>query len=376
MIIPSKDEKLELDVDRAAPTEGRLGSTLDLGSNDRAGVTRMSTEIIALRDVHKSFAGVHALRGVSLTLQEGEVHSLVGENGSGKSTLIKMIAGVHAPDRGQLLVHGREYPKYSPIQAIRDGIHVIYQDFSLFPNLSVAENIVLTRSIATGARLVNWRQVSQLARRVVEKVGIDIDLMAPVEELPVAQKQLIAICRAVVDDAKLIIMDEPTTALTEREIRSLFAVVDGLKAKGISMLFVSHKLNEVLEIADNVTIIRNGEIVAAGPVSEFDRESLVRHMTGRTVDETTYQGPKAVTGEPALKVAGLSRRGKFEDVSFELRGGEVVGLAGVLGSGRTDLALALFGLRPADEGQIEIDGRARPHLERAGGDRQPHRVRT
>lgn len=321
------------------------------------GGTGMSAEIISLRDVHKSFAGVYALRGVTLSLREGEVHSLVGENGSGKSTLIKMIAGVHAPDRGQLLIRGREYPRYSPIHAIREGIHVIYQDFSLFPNLSVAENIVLTRSLATGARMVNWKQVKRLARQVVEKVGIDIDLDTPVEELPVAQKQLIAICRAVVDDARLIIMDEPTTALTEREIRRLFAVVDGLKAKGISMLFVSHKLNEVLEIADNVTIIRNGQVVAAGAVTEFDRESLVQHMTGRSVDETTYQGPESVSGQPVLKVDGLGRRGKFEDVSFELRPGEVVGLAGVLGSGRGDLALALFGLRPADKGHIEVDGR-------------------
>ena len=258
----------------------------------------MKSDIISLHDVHKSFAGVYALRGVSLALRRGEIHSLVGENGSGKSTLIKVIAGVHTPDRGRVVINGQERVRLSPIDAIREGIHVIYQDFSLFPNLTVAENMVLTRSLAAGERFVNWREMRRIAGEVLARAEVELDLDAFVEDLPVAQKQLVAICRALVDDAKLIIMDEPTTALTEREIRALFRVVNGLREKGISSLFVSHKLNEVLEIADNVTIIRNGTKVAGGPVTMFSREALVQHMTGREVDETTYQGPPPPTKPP------------------------------------------------------------------------------
>lgn len=317
----------------------------------------MDQTIISLREVHKWFAGVHALRGVSLTLRRGEVHSLVGENGSGKSTLIKIIAGVHSPDQGEVYINGQQYLRLTPLDAIREGVQVIYQDFSLFPNLSIAENIVLTRSLAAGERLVNRRRLRETARQVMARIGIDLDLDAPVEELPVAQKQLVAICRALVDNAKLIIMDEATTALTEREIRSLFEVVKTLKEQGIATLFVSHKLNEVLEIADNVTIIRNGAMVAGGPVAEYSRQALIRHMTGRDVDETTYQGPGKPSGDPILEVERLTKAGKFVDVSFKLYPGEVVGLTGVLGAGRTDLALALFGMRPADTGQIRIHGK-------------------
>lgn len=314
-------------------------------------------DIISLADVHKSFAGVVALRGVSLTIRRGEVHSLVGENGSGKSTLIKIIAGVHSPDRGQVFLNGKRHERLNPLLAIKEGVQVIYQDFSLFPNLTVAENIVLPRALASGRRFVRWKETYAVARQVVDSIGVELDLGAPVEQLPVAHKQLVAICRSLVDNARLIIMDEPTTALTEREIRSLFQVTAKLKARGIATLFVSHKLDEVLEIADNVTIIRNGAKVAGGPVAEFRREDLVRHMTGRDIDETTYHGPSPAIRPPVLEVERLSKSGKYSGVSMQLAPGEVVGLAGVLGAGRTDLALALFGLQPADEGTIRIDGK-------------------
>lgn len=338
----------------------------------RLGGVGMPETIIALKEVHKWFAGVHALRGVSLRLERGEVHSLVGENGSGKSTLIKIIAGVHAPDRGEVLINGKVYPRLTPLDAIREGVQVIYQDFSLFPNLSVAENIVLTRALAAGQRWIDRRQMREQARAAMARIGVELDLEAPVEELPVAQKQLVAICRALVDNARLIIMDEATTALTEREIRALFEVVKALKAQGIATLFVSHKLNEVLEIADNVTIVRNGTVVAAGPVAQYSRSALIRHMTGRDVDEMTYQGPQKPSGDPVLEVRGLGKAGRFFDVSFRLHAGEVLGLAGVLGAGRTDLALALFGLRPADEGEIRIDGR--PVKIRSVRDAIAHRI--
>ncbi len=281
----------------------------------RLGGVGMPETIIALKEVHKWFAGVHALRGVSLRLERGEVHSLVGENGSGKSTLIKIIAGVHAPDRGEVLINGKVYPRLTPLDAIREGVQVIYQDFSLFPNLSVAENIVLTRALAAGQRWIDRRQMREQARAAMARIGVELDLEAPVEELPVAQKQLVAICRALVDNARLIIMDEATTALTEREIRALFEVVKALKAQGIATLFVSHKLNEVLEIADNVTIVRNGTVVAAGPVAQYSRSALIRHMTGRDVDEMTYQGPQKPSGDPVLEVRGLGKAGRFFDVS-------------------------------------------------------------
>ncbi|HHW13501.1 MAG TPA: sugar ABC transporter ATP-binding protein [Firmicutes bacterium] len=318
----------------------------------------MSGEFLAVKDIRKSFAGVQALRGVSLAIDRGEIRCLVGENGCGKSTLIKVMAGVYVPDEGEIAINGKAHKRLTPMGAIREGIQVIYQDFSLFPNLTAAENIALNYQLSQGRRWVSWREIRRIAEEALAQIDVRIDLSANVEDLSVADKQLIAIARALLQNARLIIMDEPTTALTQREVRSLFRVVKNLQQKGISILFVSHKLNEVLEIADKVTVMRNGKVVADGDASEFDWAKLVYFMTGREIKESPYTPPpRAEKTQSLLRVEGLGQKGSFADISFELYPGEILGITGLLGSGRTELAMALFGLRPADRGQVYIDGK-------------------
>lgn len=312
--------------------------------------------LLEVKGVSKAFAGVQALDDVDLTIYPGEIHCLAGENGSGKSTLIKVVAGVLAPDQGEVVVNGKAYQRLQPIDAIREGIQIIYQDFSLFPNLTVAENLALNQLLAEGRRLVNWGEVDRIAQQALGRIGVDIPLRAPVETLPVADKQLIAISRALLQQAKLIIMDEPTTALTDREVRSLLAIIKRLQASGISVLFVSHKLNEVLEVSEQFTVLRNGRGVANGPAEEFDLDSLTFHMTGRKLPTERASGRADRGGRSLLRVEKLYKGGHFQDVSLEVMEGEILGVAGLLGSGRTALAMALFGLTPVDGGSIYLGG--------------------
>lgn len=316
----------------------------------------MADAIVRLSGIYKSFAGVKALQNVSLTIEQGQIHCLVGENGCGKSTLIKIIAGVYPRDHGSVVINGREYEHLHPIDSIREGIQVIYQDFSLFPNLTVAENIALNEQLAAGRRFVNWRHVRQVAEEAIAQLAVHLPLNARVEDMSVANKQLIAIAKALRQNARLIIMDEPTSALTEREIRTLFSVIRRLRERsGIAFLFVSHKLNEVLEISETITVMRNGQVVSSGPAGTYDTARLVFEMTGQRIAEKAYEYTPD-PGTPALlRVEHLSVPGILHDVSFELRAKEIVGVTGLLGSGRTELALALFGLLPIASGQIYID---------------------
>lgn len=314
-----------------------------------------SAPIVSLRSISKSFDGVQALDDVSLEIWPGEVVCLAGENGSGKSTLIKSLSGAQSIDAGTIEFHGEAVSHQSPITAVRAGIQVIYQDFSLFPNLSVAENIAFNDRLARGARWMNWRDVRETARRALGNIGVDIPLDAVCEDLPVASKQLVAIARALVNDARLIVMDEPTTALTEREVKRLLTIIARLKTDGIAVLFVSHKLAEVFSVCERVVVLRNGRTVTEGPVEQFDPASLTLHMTGRAIDSAPVVDLGAEPGEILLSVDKLSRPGAFYDVSFSLRAGEVLGIVGLLGSGRSELAKAIFGLAPAKSGAIEID---------------------
>jgi simple sugar transport system ATP-binding protein len=316
----------------------------------------MTNTLIQLSGISKSFAGVQALKNVNLSVNYSEIHCLAGENGCGKSTLIKAMSGVHAPDHGDIFIHGKHYSHLSPIDAISEGIQVIYQDFSIFPNLTVAENIALNHELALGKKFVNWKKMRQIAKKALEQVNVDLDLHDKVENLSVADKQLIAISRALVHKAKLIIMDEPTTALTQREVKTLFRVISGLKDEGISILFVSHKLEEVFEISERITILRNGQNVVSEDVHKLDRDKLVFYMTGRKIEGSYYEAEIKTGAKPLLKIEDLSLKGFFKNVSLEVYPGEIIGLTGLLGSGRTELAESIFGLRPATSGKIFIDG--------------------
>jgi simple sugar transport system ATP-binding protein len=320
--------------------------------------TMTGTTLLAVRNISKHFGGVQALNDVTLEVRAGDVHCLAGENGCGKSTLIKIISGAESPDTGEIEIEGEIHPRMTPVQALRAGVQVIYQDFSLFPNLTVAENIALAPLIAHGRKLVNHAGLRRRAAEVVAQLGVELDLDAHVEDLTVADRQLTAICRALAEQARVIFMDEPTTALTQREVHALFRVVNTLRQRGVAMVFVSHKLDEVLEISQHVTVMRNGRVVASGPVQDFDRTSLGRAMTGRDVRDIRDVADFDQSARPVLRVEGLGLDGAFEDVTFDLRPGEILGITGLLGSGRGEIAQALFGIAPAQRGRVEVDGAA------------------
>lgn len=313
--------------------------------------------VLEVRNIVKTFGGVAALSDVSLDVLPGEVLCLAGENGCGKSTLIKIISGAEKPDSGEILVDGVAYSAMDPAIAIKSGIQVIYQDFSLFPNLTVAENIVLTAAVASRRRLHSARRARPAAQAIVDDLGLNLDLDADVERLSVADKQLTAICRALVSDARVLIMDEPTTALTHTEVDRLFVIVERLRAKGVGLIFVSHKLDEVLEISQRVAILRSGRNVATSPASALDSKAIALHMTGRELDETRHVSQLDEHSDVVLEIEGLGLRGAYADVSFSLRRGEILGVTGLLGSGRTEIAESLFGAAPHDSGVVKINGK-------------------
>jgi len=310
-------------------------------------------------DVHaicKRFGGVVALRDVDLSLRAGEVHCLVGENGSGKSTLIKIIAGVLRPEPGgRIVIEGREYPHLNPVQSTACGIQVIYQDLSLFPNLTVAENIAVASHLGA-PRLVNWHSLRRTAEAAMARIGASLDPDARVEDVSIANRQLVAICRAMAADAKLVIMDEPTASLTRHEVDALVRLVADLKRAGICIIFVSHRLDEVMEIAERVTVLRDGAKVGEFPAREMDDKKLATLMTGKAFAYRTSATDFAES-ETVLAVSHLGRVGQYEDISLDVRAGEIVGLTGLLGSGRTELALSLFGMNRPTAGEIRLDGK-------------------
>lgn len=313
--------------------------------------------VLAVRNIIKTYGGVTALAGVSLELAPGEVHCLAGENGCGKSTLIKIISGAVRPDSGEIVIDGVAHTSMDPAGAIRSGIQVIYQDFSLFPNLTVGENITLTSAVADGRRLYSAKALRPGAEEIVKELGLDLDLDADVGQLTVADRQLTAICRALVHEARVIIMDEPTTALTHSEVARLFGLVTRLRDRGVALVFVSHKLDEVLVVSQRVTILRSGRHVVTAPAGELTLGTIAHHMTGRDVNEERFVSTLPMAPDVVLDVRGLGLEGAFDDVSFALRRGEILGVTGLLGSGRTEIAEALFGVSPADRGEVDVDGR-------------------
>ena len=310
----------------------------------------------------KRFGGVRALEAVSFSIKPGEVRCLAGENGSGKSTVIKILSGVHRADEGTVALNGAVRPALTPRSAIAAGVQVIYQDFSLFPNLTVAENLQAAQDVQARRWLALPRRAGRaLVAEASARLGAALDGDAEVGSLPVAGRQLVAIARALLADVRLMVMDEPTTALTHAEVRRLFHLVDGMKARGIAVLFVSHKMREMLDVADSLTVLRNGRVVAEGPMAGFDEGAITRAMTGHDPVASRVPPVSAASGTPPrLQVQGLTVPGEVADVSFAVMPGEIVGVAGLLGSGRTELALALFGMRPGYGGAVLLDGQPVP----------------
>jgi len=317
-----------------------------------------SEKFLEVKNISKSYVGVQALDKVNLSVNKGEISCLVGENGSGKSTLIKIIAGVVRPDEGEIIIGGKEYKHIHAIDAIREGIQVIYQDLSLFPNLSIAENISLNHMVERKRKAISWKEIRDIAEQEIFAINKELDLEEKVENISIANKQLVAICRALTQDAKLIIMDEPTTAIAQKEIDFLFSVISDLKKRGISTLFVSHKLSEVLKISEKVTILRDGKLVGVYNTKELDHDTLSFYMSGKKLSNSAFEFQEKEKGKkPLLEVKNLSKKGQFSNINLQIKSGEIVGITGIIGSGRTEFALSLFGLNKPDTGEIYIDGK-------------------
>ncbi|MFE7327455.1 sugar ABC transporter ATP-binding protein [Streptomyces sp. NPDC057565] len=315
-----------------------------------------ATPVLALEEVSKSFGAVRALRGVSLRLYAGEAHALAGENGAGKSTLIKALAGVHRPDTGTVLLDGSPVEFHGPADARDAGVAVIYQEPTLFPDLSVAENIFVGRQPTRSFGRVDHRAVKQAAADLFARLGVDLDPEQPARGLSIADQQLVEIAKALSFDARVLIMDEPTAALTGSEVSRLFGVVRTLREQGAAVLFISHRLEEIFELCQRVTTLRDGTWISSEPLAGLTEDDLVRRMVGRDLDEL-YPKQETETGEAALTVRRLTREGVFTDVSFEVRRGEIVGLAGLVGAGRSEVARAVFGVDRWDGGEVEVLGR-------------------
>ncbi|WP_405591504.1 sugar ABC transporter ATP-binding protein [Streptomyces sp. NBC_01190] len=314
------------------------------------------TPVLALEGVSKSFGAVRALRDVSLELYAGEAHALAGENGAGKSTLIKALAGVHRPDSGTVRLDGAPVVFHGPADARDAGVAVIYQEPALFPDLSVAENIFVGRQPRRSLGRVDHKAVRRATAGLFQRLGVDLDPDRPARGLSIADQQLVEIAKALSFDARVLIMDEPTAALTGNEVARLFGVVGALREGGAAVLFISHRLEEVFALCQRVTTLRDGTRIASEPVDGLTEDDLVRRMVGRDLDEL-YPKQDTRLGDVALSVRRLTREGVFTDISFEVRRGEIVGLAGLVGAGRSEVARAVFGVDRWDAGQVEVAGR-------------------
>jgi len=318
----------------------------------------MDTLFLSMRHINKWYTGVKALDDVEFSIREGEIHCLAGTNGSGKSTLIKIISGVEQPQEGaEIEIQGENMHQLNSMDSIRAGIEVIYQDLSLFPNLTVQENIAMSELVSSKTQLVSWRKARNIAKEAMAKIGVSIPLDQTVARLSMADRQLVAIMRALTRNVKLLIMDEPTTALTKKEVDALLSVVVDLKNKGIATLFISHKLNEVMQVAQRVTVLRDGLKIGCFDCSELDDKKIEYYMTGTTTVYTPFHTKPDTTKTPVLELSNFSKQANYRQIHMSVYPGEIVGITGLLGSGRTELALSIFGLNPPDEGTMYIDGK-------------------
>ena len=319
----------------------------------------MGQAILEMRGVSKFFPGIKALEGVDFSMREGEVHALIGENGAGKSTLVKVLTGVHRPSAGTIVFKGRELELRDPMDARAAGIAAIHQDASMFPDLSVAENVFSGHLSRGRAGLLDWRVMRDKTRELLQRVELDVSPDALVRELSVAERHLVGIARALSENASLVIMDEPTSALSLRETRDLFKIVRQLRDSGVAILFISHKFDELFEIADSYTVLRDGRYVGSGAMRDATIDSLVRLMAGREMGQLFPDRPvRAGADKPVvLSVEGFSRAGTFKDVSFDLREGEILGLFGLVGAGRSEVLRSMIGLERRDAGAVKVRGK-------------------
>lgn len=317
----------------------------------------MSLPVLELQKIEKVYPGVKPLDRVDFQVLPGEVHALLGENGAGKSTLTKVIGGSTRPNGGSITYLGETVTWRSPRQARDAGIHIIHQELALFPELTVAENILIDHQPRGTLGLISQRTRLRRAREVLDTLGVDIDPAARVDDLPLADQQMVEIAKALVGDLRLLILDEPTAVISGREVDLLFDRMRHLRAQGIGIVYISHRLEEIFEIADRVTVLKDGQVVGTRPVAELTRDQMISMMVGREI--AGIYPPKAAkppVGDPVLCIRGLSSGQRVRDVSIELRAGEIVGMAGMVGSGRTEVADAVFGVGPVDGGEILLDG--------------------
>lgn len=315
----------------------------------------MKDNFLCVKSISKTFPGVKALSDVSIEIKKGEIHALTGENGAGKSTLIKILTGVYQPDKGgEIYIFDKKIEFKNPIESQKNGIAVIYQDFSLFSNLTVAENISIGLEIQEKKKIYNWEKSYKRAEEVLKKIEIDIPLDALVGELSIAKQQMIAIARSLVYNANLIIMDEPTAALSKEETKILLELIKKLKKNGISVLFVSHKLDELFEVCDTFSVLRDGVFIGSYKKDEIDEQKLISYMVGRKIIYEKKE--RVVKGKELLKVENLSKKGNFKDISFSLKKGEILGITGIVGAGRTEVFEAIYGITKFDFGEIFLDG--------------------
>lgn len=310
---------------------------------------------IELKNIHKAFGSNEVLKGVNLTLKSGEVHALMGENGAGKSTLMNILTGIHKQDKGQIFVDGQEVSFKNPLEAEAHGIAFIHQELNIWPNLSILENLFMMHSITNGMGVLDFKAMRKLAEEKCREIEIELPLDMEAGECSVGQQQMTEIVRNLLVDAKVVIMDEPTAALTERETEKLFEVMRSLKKRGVAMVYISHRMEEVTANCDTITVMRDGVSVATKSVKEYGMEQIIRDMVGRSITEF-YPDRRNTPEEVILEVKGFNQPGVFRDVSFKLRKGEILGVAGLMGAGRTEIMRAIFGVDPHESGELVFKG--------------------
>lgn len=315
----------------------------------------MNEYILEMEGIYKEFPGVRALKNVDFRVRKGTIHALLGENGAGKSTLMKILNGMYHADAGKIKFDGNEVKIYSPYNAIQIGISMIHQELSPVPEMTIAENIFLGREVTNKLGLVDDDELNRRTEKLLQQLEIKLNPSAKMKELSIANTQMVEIAKAISYNSKLIIMDEPTSALTEKEVENLFKIMRSLKEKGVSIIFITHRMDEIFEIVDEITVLRDGEFIGRKSINEVTEEELIEMMVGRELKEM-FPKEKVDIGEVLLEVRNFSKNGVFKDISFKVRRGEILGLAGLMGAGRTEVVESIFGITQPDEGEIYING--------------------